>query len=69
MCKIKLQNYVMIFYESILMNTMSYQIIKEKKKSQNMIVRNYFLKHIIMMTCLKMKNRLIKRNLYLTCHH
>ena len=34
MCIIKLQNYIMIFQESILMNTMSYQMIKEKKESK-----------------------------------
>ena len=34
MCKIKLQNYIMIFYESILMNAMSYQMVKEKSESK-----------------------------------
>ena len=33
-CKTQLQNYMMICEESILMNTMSYQMLKEKNRVQ-----------------------------------
>ena len=60
----------------ILMNLMNYQMLKQVKLSTNVILLNYFLEHIIMMSGLKMKKRLmqqekvIKKNMqiYLTCH-
>ena len=75
MFTIKPQNYIMICQKSNLMNTMNSQVLK--KWSTNMILLIYFLKHIIMITGLKIKNQLIqqdkviKKNLqiYLTCHH
>ena len=74
-----------ICYESILINTMNYHVLNEirrSKGSKNMILRNYFLKHVVMISDLEMKNLLIqqvkltKKNrlrkmlrIYHQCHH
>ena len=42
------------------MNTMNYQMLKEVKWTTNLILLNYFLRNITMISGLKMKNRLIK---------
>ena len=55
MCMIQLQIYVMICYESVLMNTMNYQMLEEIKWSPNMILKLYFLKDMILMYGQKMK--------------
>ena len=44
MCTIKLQIYIMISKQYILMNTMNYQMLKEVKWTTNLILLNYFLK-------------------------
>ena len=41
---IKLQIYIMISKQYILMNTMNYQTLKEVKWTTNLILLNYFLK-------------------------
>ena len=53
-----------ICYESILINTMNYHVLNEirrSKGSKNMILRNYFLKHVVMISDLEMKNLLIQQ--------
>ena len=62
MCMKKLQNYVMVCYKSILINTWIFQKIKKVSWVINMILLIWFLKHIIMTSGLKMKSRLIKQN-------
>ena len=59
---IKLQNYIMTCQKHVLMKSMGYQMLKEIKYSTNMGLISYFVKQIIMMTGLKMKNQLIKEN-------
>ena len=59
---IKLQNYIMTCQKYVLMKSMGYQMLKEIKYSTNMGLISYFVKQIIMMTGLKMKNQLIKEN-------
>ena len=43
------------------MNTLNYQILKEKKWSPNMILVICFLKHITTMCSLKMNNRMMQQ--------
>ena len=57
---IMLQNYVMSIYKSILMNTRLFQMLKNESWVINMILLIYFLKHIIVMSGLKMKNQLMQ---------
>ena len=57
---IMLQNYVMSIYKSILMNTRLFQMLKNESWVINMILLIYYLKHIIVMSGLKMKNQLMQ---------
>ena len=57
---IMLPNYIMSIYKSILMNTMLFQMLKNEIWVINMILLIYFLKHIIVMSGLKMKNQLMQ---------
>ena len=49
MCTIQLRNYTMTCWKHILMNTMIYQMQKEKNKAPNISVKCYFLNHMIIM--------------------
>ena len=57
---IMLPNYIMSIYKSILMNTRLFQMLKNEIWVINMILLIYFLKHIIVMSGLKMKNQLMQ---------
>ena len=46
MCIAQLQTYTRICQESILISTISYQMLKEKKQTPNMILTNYFLQEL-----------------------
>ena len=62
--------YTMSIYKSILMNTSLFQMLRKKIWIINMILLIYFMKHMIMIFGLKMKNWLmqfkIKKNLELS---
>ena len=49
MYTIQLRNYTMTCWKHILMNTMIYQMQKEKNKAPNISVKCYFLNHMIIM--------------------
>ena len=55
-----LQTYTMSIQKFILMNTRLFQMLKKERWVINMILLTYFLKHINIMSGLKIKNRLIK---------
>ena len=62
--------YTMSIYKSILMNTSLFQMLRKKIWIINMILLIYFMKHMITIFGLKMKNWLmqfkIKKNLELS---
>ena len=56
-----LQNYTMSIYKTVLMNTRLFQMLKKESWVINMIQLIYFLKYIIMISGLRMKNPLIRQ--------
>ena len=53
---IQFQGYIMTCWEYILMNTMIYQMQKEKNQSTNINLKCYFLNYITMISGLIMYN-------------
>ena len=56
-----LQNYTMSIQKTVLMNTRLFQMLKKESWVINMIQLIYFLNNIIMISGIKMKNRLIRQ--------
>ena len=55
-----LQNYTMSMQKSILVNKRLFKILKKESWGMNITLLIYFLKYIIIMSGLKMKNRLVQ---------
>ena len=54
------QNYTMSMQKSILVNKRLFKILKKESWGMNITLLIYFLKYIIIMSGLKMKNRLVQ---------
>ena len=55
MCMIEPQNYMMSFLKSIMINTINFETLQKESWMINMILKNYFLKNMIIVCGQKIK--------------